>query len=178
MNCQECGNNPATLHFTKIVNGNKTEFHLCESCARDKSDLIPGTANGFSIHNLLSGFMNTEPPHSTLESKPKLLRCENCGLTYSQFAKMGRFGCSSCYKYFSSRLDPVLRRVHGNTNHVGKVPKRTGGLIKHKREISDLKNQLQQCVEQEEFEKAASIRDEIRMLEKKIEQFEQPEQPE
>lgn len=30
MMCQECGQRPATLHFTKIVNGDKTEFHLCE----------------------------------------------------------------------------------------------------------------------------------------------------
>lgn len=176
MLCQECESNPATLHFTKILNGEKTEFHLCESCARDKSDLIPGTANGFSIHNLLSGFMNYEPSANTLESQPKLLRCENCGLTYSQFAKMGRFGCSSCYKYFSPRLDSVLRRVHGNTTHVGKVPKRTGGLVKHKREISELKKQLQQLIVEEEFEKAAGIRDQIRKLEKKVDGYDQPDE--
>lgn len=43
MVCQECGNRPATLHFTKIVNGEKTEFHICEHCAREKGDFLPGT---------------------------------------------------------------------------------------------------------------------------------------
>lgn len=43
MQCQECGKRPATLHFTKIVNGEKTEFRICESCAREKGEIIPGT---------------------------------------------------------------------------------------------------------------------------------------
>lgn len=36
MLCQECNKRPATLHFTKIVNGEKTEFHICETCAKEK----------------------------------------------------------------------------------------------------------------------------------------------
>ena len=47
MLCQECNKRPATLHFTKIVNGEKTEFHICESCAREKGEMIPGTAGDF-----------------------------------------------------------------------------------------------------------------------------------
>ncbi len=169
MICQECGKRPATLHFTKIVNGEKTEFHICESCAREKGELIPGTANGFSIHNLLSGFLDFEPAGSNaVGAKPQSLRCEQCGLTYSQFGKLGRFGCSSCYQYFNDRLDPLFKRVHGNTVHVGKVPKRTGGQIKYKREIDKLKRELMHRVEREEFELAAKIRDQIRELEKKI----------
>ena len=61
MFCQECGKKPATLHFTKIVNGEKTEFHICESCAREKGEFIPGTPNSFSIHHLLSGLLDFEP---------------------------------------------------------------------------------------------------------------------
>ena len=64
MHCQECGKKPATLHFTKIVNGEKTEFHICESCAREKGEGIPGTSNGFSIHSLLSGLLDFEPRSS------------------------------------------------------------------------------------------------------------------
>ena len=60
MLCQECGKKPATLHFTKIVNGEKTEFHICESCARERGEGIPGTSNGFSIHSLLSGLLDFE----------------------------------------------------------------------------------------------------------------------
>ncbi|WP_055105041.1 UvrB/UvrC motif-containing protein [Paenibacillus ihumii] len=169
MHCQECGKRPATLHFTKIVNGEKTEFHICEACAREKGELIPGTSGGFSIHNLLSGLLDFTPGSHTQGSKaPENLRCEECGLTYSQFSKIGRFGCSSCYKYFNGRLDPLFKRVHGNTVHVGKVPKRVGGHIQVKRKLDDLRRELQYRIHQEEFEEAAALRDQIRELEKKI----------
>lgn len=169
MVCQECGKRPATLHFTKIVNGEKTEFHFCETCAREKGELIPGASNGFSIHSLLSGLLDLDPAGKGQVSgskAPEVLRCEECGMTYSQFSKLGRFGCSSCYKYFSDRLDPLFKRVHGNTAHVGKIPRRSGGRIQMKRQIEELKKELQYRIVQEEFEAAAEIRDRIRELEK------------
>lgn len=170
MLCQECGKRPATLHFTKIVNGEKTEFHICESCAREKGEMIPGTPNGFSIHNLLSGLLDFDPTQGKA-SNQTAQRCEHCGLTYAQFSKLGRFGCSECYHSFADRLDPVFKRVHGNTVHVGKVPKRAGGLIKYKREMERLKKELAVRIDKEEFEQAAKLRDEIKELEKKIAGF-------
>ncbi|HEY0829313.1 MAG TPA: UvrB/UvrC motif-containing protein [Bacilli bacterium] len=169
MICQECGKKSATLHFTKIINNEKSEFHICEVCAREKGEVIPGTTNSFSIHNLLSGLLDFEPSSGkVIGSTPEAARCEECGLTYTQFAKLGRFGCSSCYKHFFDRLEPLLKRVHGSTIHVGKIPRRTGGKIKHKREIDILKRDLQRKIEQEEFESAAQIRDQIKDLEKKL----------
>lgn len=173
MLCQQCGQKPATLHFTKIVNGQKTEFHICESCAREKGEMIPGAPNGFSIHNLLSGLLDfdltggTSQLHTSGQQqvKPTSIRCDNCGLTYSQFSKLGRFGCDQCYKSFGERLDPLLKRVHGNTVHVGKIPKRSGGLMKRKRELEELRQQLQDSIRQEQFENAAKLRDRIRELE-------------
>jgi protein arginine kinase activator len=166
--CQECGKKPATLHFTKIVNGEKTEFHICETCAREKGELIPGTSGGFSIHNLLSGLLDFEPSQGGGAAKAQQLRCDNCGLTYSQFSKLGRFGCSHCYESFSERLDPLFKRVHGNIVHTGKVPKRSGGIIQHKREIDRLKREMLRRIEHEEFEQAAELRDQIKELERKI----------
>lgn len=168
MICQECEKKPATLHFTKIVNGEKTEFHICESCAREKGEMLPGT-NGFSIHNLLSGLLDFEASNSKIQtSAAKPVRCEHCGLTYSQFSKIGRFGCSQCYEAFESRLEPLFRRVHGNTTHVGKVPQRTGGRIVLQKEIEKLKSELQMMIKQEEFEKAAELRDLIRSMEQQM----------
>lgn len=168
MICQECGKKPATLHFTKIVNGEKTEFHICESCAREKGEMIPGTSGGFSIHNLLSGLLDFEPASGGKQTMTAAPRCESCSLTYSQFRKLGRFGCSECYKFFDERLDPLFKRVHGNTVHTGKVPTRTGGRIQQKREIDRLKKELVQRVEHEDFEEAARIRDQIKALERNI----------
>ena len=167
MLCQECNKRPATLYFQKIIKGEKTEYHICESCAREKGEMIPGTSNGFSIHNLLSGLL-FDPNQATVGAKPQTLRCDNCGLTYNQFSKIGRFGCSSCYEHFAEKLDPLFKRVHGNTVHVGKVPKRSGGLIQYKREIDRLKQEMQLHIAREEFEQAAHIRDKVRELETKL----------
>lgn len=165
MQCQECGKRPATLHFTKIVGGEKTELHICESCAREKGEFIPGTQSGFSIHNLLSGLMDFN--HSGTMNPPAV-RCDTCGMTYAQFGKIGRFGCSDCYEHFAGRLDPLLKRVHGNTLHAGKIPKRAGGRVKVRREIDRLKREMQGRIEQEDFESAARLRDQIRELEKEM----------
>lgn len=171
MECQECHQNPASLHFTKIINGQKTETHLCEQCAREKGEIMSG-AGGFSITNLLSGLLNLDYPISTSTSNNHPFgnldteQCNQCGMTFQQFSKIGRFGCSNCYKTFSNKIDPILRRVHsGNTVHEGKIPKRIGGTLHITKEIVEYKEQLQRAIHNEEFEKAAEIRDKIRSLE-------------
>ncbi|MFB9329555.1 UvrB/UvrC motif-containing protein [Paenibacillus aurantiacus] len=171
MLCQECGKRPATLHFTKIVGGEKNEFHICESCAREKGEGLPGTPNGFSIHSLLSGLLDFEPGNGGASGGFAIkqpVRCDKCGLTYAQFSKMGRFGCSKCYSQFGDKIDPILKRVHGSTAHVGKVPKRAGTAIQLKREIETLRRELQEHIEREEFENAAQLRDRIREIERNV----------
>jgi len=178
VNCEECGKRPATLHLTKIVNGEKTEYHICEHCAKEKGDMFTGF-NNFGINQLLAGLLNFDPlikkegasgKEGTAGTPAKPLRCETCGLTYAQFSKSGRFGCSDCYSFLGDRLNPLFRRIHGNTQHIGKVPERTGGKLKIRKELEQLKAALQQYVAREEFEKAAEIRDRIRALEQKIAQ--------
>ncbi|MGO4890086.1 UvrB/UvrC motif-containing protein [Anaerobacillus sp. MEB173] len=170
MQCQECNQRQATLHFTKIINGKKTEFHICDQCAREKGEYFPGS-NSFSIHQLLSGLLNFEQPISShsAQSTFQELMCEKCGMSYRQFATAGRFGCSNCYQTFSQKLDPILKRVHsGNTVHSGKIPKRIGGTIQLKKKVEQLKELMKQHIDREEFEKAAEVRDQIRSLETKI----------
>lgn len=174
MLCHECNEREATLHFTKILNGEKTEIHLCDTCAREKGEYIPGS-NGFSIHQLLSGLLNFEQPLTNSTTNRQFRKeedqCKKCGMTYHQFARAGRFGCAQCYQTFSSKLDPILKRVHsGNVAHIGKIPKRIGSGIQIHRQIQNFKHQLQQHIAKEEFEEAAKLRDEIRSLEKKVEQ--------
>jgi protein arginine kinase activator len=172
MICQECDERQATLHFTKIINGEKTEFHICEACAKEKGEALPGMENSFSIHNLLSGLLNFDAPGGVINPNiNKPLQCENCGLTYSQFSRSGRFGCAECYKSFGERLEPLLRKVHsGNISHYGKIPRRSGNLIQMRREIQELKKKLQHSITNEEFEFAAQLRDQIRQLENKLSQ--------
>ncbi|QFT87157.1 hypothetical protein FIU87_00585 [Bacillus sp. THAF10] len=174
MVCQECNERPATLHFTKIINGEKSEIHVCEHCAHEKGNMAMFTGgSGFSINNLLAGLLNTEQPLANPKKEnlepQKVLQCERCKMTYQQFAKIGRFGCSECYKTFSDRLQPILKRLHsGNTEHAGKIPTRIGGSLHVRKEIEQLKQELQELIQQEEFESAANTRDRIRELEREL----------
>ncbi|MRX72576.1 hypothetical protein GJU40_10500 [Bacillus lacus] len=175
MICQECKERPATFHFTKVVNGEKQETHMCEYCAKETgSSSIANAQAGFSINSLLAGLLNMETafgnkPQKDLFKKEDVLKCSRCGFTFNQFAKAGRFGCAECYKTFSSHVTPVLRRVHsGNTTHGGKIPQRIGGTIQFKKRIEELKTNLTELIAQEEFEKAAEVRDEIRKLNQQL----------
>lgn len=174
MICQECNERPATLHFTKINNGQKTEFHLCEKCAQEKGEsAILGSNKGFSINNLLAGLLNIEPTFHATKQEPfyqqNVLQCNQCSMTYQQFIQVGRFGCAHCYEAFSEQLKPILRRLHsGNWTHTGKIPKRIGGNIHLRKELEELKQNLKDLITREEFETAAKVRDQIRYLEGKI----------
>ena len=166
MNCDECGKNPASTHFTKIVNGKKEEIHLCESCSKNNKEF--GFDSPFSIHQLLAGLLDNISEGTKKLDNVNELKCNTCGTAYSKFKQSGKFGCSNCYDSFMKQLSPLLKRIHGHETHVGKIPKKTGGLIKTKREIIKIKSELNLAVEKEEFERAAELRDKIKDLQKKI----------
>ena len=176
MVCQECQERPATLLFTKVVDGKKTEVHLCEVCAQDKGDtFLSNDASAFSFNNLLAGLLNISPvvqqTKQPQQAEHDQVRCDGCHLTFSRFLQLGKFGCSQCYESFRAQLPPILKRLHsGNMVHQGKVPARIGGTIHVKRKISELRIELKGLIEQEEFEQAATIRDQIRSLEKDMQE--------
>jgi protein arginine kinase activator len=164
------------MHFTKIINGEKTEFHLCEQCAKEHGDMFMFYENDdFSLNNLLAGLLNFQTPMKEMTANtfpnPDILQCETCKMTYHQFTQIGRFGCSDCYRTFARYLSPILKRLHsGNTTHYGKIPKRKGGVLHLRKQLSILKQKLQELVAREEFEKAAEVRDQIRSLEYQLRQ--------
>ncbi len=175
MMCENCGQRPATYHQTVIVNGQKQETHLCEVCAQEKGHLGMMQQHTFSFPNLniqqlLSSFLGQEPAGGSVAPRQQAEpRCKSCGMTYSEFADTGRLGCAQCYEHLEPYLVPLIKRIHGTTTHGGKAPKRTGGIVRKKRELAALKQQLQKAVSEERYEEAASLRDQIRALEQQIE---------
>ena len=168
MLCQSCGKNSASVHVTQIINGDKTEVYLCESCAREKGEIGFPFEGKFPLHQLFSGFLGISP--SVGEETPRKafqggLQCDSCGLTHAQFDQIGRFGCSNCYEAFGDALIPLFRRLHGNQKHMGKIPARAGADVKVRKEIEYLRDEMQKKVAEEAFEEAARIRDKIRSLE-------------
>lgn len=166
MLCDDCGKREATVHLTKIINDKVTEMHLCEECAKNHKEFDFDAS--FSIHNFLTGLLDNVQESPFKIDYITSTKCERCGLTYSRFRQIGKFGCSNCYSSFNEKLIPLFKRIHGHENHIGKVPRRAGGVIRIKKEISRLKNQLEVAVRNEEYEKAAQIRDKIRELQAQI----------
>ncbi|MEN6414647.1 MAG: UvrB/UvrC motif-containing protein [Veillonellales bacterium] len=164
MLCDECKKRIACMHITKIVNNQKVEKHLCEQCAKENGEISFLVDNKISVHDFLKGMVNQcfDSPQNHNETA-----CPLCGMTYSDFSRNGKIGCSVCYTTFGSRLEPLLHRIHGSSVHTGKMPKRTGGALEIMQQLKRLRQELEQHVAREEYEQAAVLRDEIRNLEQK-----------
>ena len=177
MMCDECGKNKATVHLTEIVNDVVTKLNLCEVCAKQKG---AEAEQHFGIADLLSALTDVDAPHPAAQTSPAAgvvagskNKCTHCGLAYEDFKRVGRLGCGECYKAFKTSLQPLLKRIHGSTQHVGKSP--TSEALdevkvnsKRTQELDQVKIELQKAIKSEEFEVAAALRDKIKFLEKKI----------
>ena len=164
MICDSCKKKNANFHYTKIINGNIEEFHLCETCAFENQEL--DIDKPFSIHKLFSGLF--ESMENTREEKNNDITCSNCGLTFSKFQKTGKLGCLKCYDDFSEYLRPIINGIHGHNHHRGKTPKRVSPEIILQREAEELMIKLEEAIKNEEFEEAAIIRDEIKQVKDKL----------
>ncbi len=163
MLCMFCKQNPATVHLTQIVGDKMQKVDLCEECAKQKGVNDPA---GFSLADLLLG-LGASQEMSTGED----VKCSNCGFTQADFKKAGRLGCSQCYTTFADGLESLLKSMHKGVRHVGKVPV----ALRHSRDLTDRLKQLQKkldkAVTSEDFEEAASIRDEIKTTKDQITQL-------
>ncbi len=162
MLCDNCGENEAVIHLTQIVDNKMGTYHLCEACAAEKGlEPEPGAGSSFPLTDFLAQMGQESRPH-----KSSSITCDYCGLTLQDFKKTGRLGCSHCYVAFEEHLRGLFRRLHGGTQHVGKVylPPDPSDAQRHE-QISRLRRKLDTAVKREEFERAAMLRDQIREME-------------
>ena len=166
MLCEACKQSQATVHLTEIVNDQMTELHLCEGCANQKGAQVE---SHFGLADLLSGLADFGKTQEPEEIPAKA--CPSCGMTYDDFRKVGRLGCAECYLTFKRSLGGLLKRIHGSPLHLGKSPVRLLKAAKGaKTELLDLKRKLERAIDEEEFEEAARLRDQIRRLEQQEQQ--------
>ena len=165
MVCDACKQQQATVHLTEIVNDQVSKLNLCEECAREKGAQIK---SHFGLADLLAGLADFDLGLKDVEA-PTQLKCPSCGLTYRAFQKIGRLGCGGCYEAFRQYLAILLKRIHGSTHHMGKIPTTVASDVSFKAELQSLKAKLHQAIDAEAFEEAAHLRDRIRELEGRIE---------
>ena len=168
MLCDDCQERPATVHVTKITNGQKKQSHLCEICA-NHDEQINFSLKPFGFFELINGLVTEGQSKSALTSPYiKTSVCKECGTQYDQISQNGLLGCACCYEAFHNNLEGIIKRIHGSTKHTGKIPNRAGKGFQVKRKLENLKAELNSLVAKEAFEQAAVIRDEIRSLESKL----------
>ena len=159
MLCQLCKQREATVHYTQIVNQQKVEMLVCDQCAGESSKLK------ISLNKLLSGFMGINNLSGIANIPVQAVKCKGCGMSIEEFNKTGKLGCSKCYEVFGDSIKAMLKQIHGNVKHHGKIPANISESIKQVRELEELKARLQQCITTEDYEQAAVIRDKIKAKE-------------
>lgn len=190
MLCENCGKREANVMYTQIINGDKKEMHLCEECSEKLGIGNMDFKMPISFSSFLGDFFD-EFENDTLlpELNPiKELRCDSCGMTFENFMNTGKFGCSNCYNIFESKIDPILKNIHGANRHVGRLgkigpasniqeqeEKKENNKIeetekeepKVANEVSEedkLREELRKAIKEERYEDAAKLRDEIKNL--------------
>jgi len=156
---KKCGRctKPAVLHITEIRHGEVQALHLCESCAKEYLSQSPDDQSESD-----EGESSSESQSSLEEIDQQA--CPNCGITFKEFRAGGRLGCPHDYTVFETELLPLLENIHGETEHCGKVPKRAPDASQRQIKLLKLRSELRTAVEEERYEAAAKLRDEIQNL--------------
>lgn len=197
MLCEHCKKREATVKYVEVINGVKTEHNLCTQCAShidmgQYSDLFEGE---FPLGKLLSGLLGMQETDPASEKFSGVV-CPVCGTTYEEFVKNSRFGCPDCYSVFDPLIAENIRHLQGSEKHVGKRPAYLARGTEQPKEgeqevpgsstpgaegpapltmeerVRLLRTRLKDAVKREEYEEAASLRDEIHKLEEESGQHE------
>ena len=172
MLCQHCKKHEATTHIKTMINGKYEEYRLCPECAHELGYDTMFSDFSTDFGGLLSSFFS-----NALPAISGATHCKSCGSTLNDIKRTGKVGCAECYDTFFSELLPTIRSIHGNTEHKGKQP----GVIEYtvnedtkkadepatpaEDKIKSLRDELKQAIADENFERAAQLRDEIKELE-------------
>lgn len=159
MQCDHCGNDQAAIQLTKVENNEMRVLHLCEGCAAAQGVETGTPAASAPLVDFLAQIgKGTEITAAGA--------CPSCGLTAGQLKQVGRLGCATCYSHFDQHLRGLLRRLHGGTQHVGKVSARADSEeVDRNARVQSLRRSLQRAIDAEDFEHAALLRDQIRRME-------------
>jgi protein arginine kinase activator len=163
MLCSCCKQNEATVHLTQIVGDKIQKVDLCEGCSKEKGVSDP---KAFALADVLLGLgASQEMAEATAGIEVK---CPQCGFTQAEFKKSGRLGCAECYTTFAEGLEGLLKSMHKGTQHVGKAPES----IRQTRDLSEklksLQKRLDKAVHDEDFELAATLRDELKQARQRL----------
>jgi protein arginine kinase activator len=168
--CELCGEEPATMHLLKVVDGSIIHTHLCARCAEEMAaEQTEGLALVLAVPSVLRGF----PKQASAEDREATggsavnhgeSFCGVCGTTLSDVKESGMVGCANCYRVFADHLEATVRREAEPVEHLGKVPLRGPETDTLRHEMMRLERMLRELVQHERYEEAAGVRDRLSEL--------------
>lgn len=168
--CQSCGRQPAVVEFIQVTGSERRQVALCRECAATHG--VEGQLDAFQrLAQLL--MQQTRPVNHISEEWQASLRtvCSRCGTIFDQFIHTGLLGCPQCYVDFHDILVPVLRRLHGVTKQTAEEPEIPNAIPEspvnpdsEDPRRTRLEEELHLALIEENFERAATIRDELKRL--------------
>ena len=163
MICEVCQTENATVHLTQIISGKMQKIDLCEKCAKEKGVADPA---GFSLADMLLGLGAADEIKSNGTEE---LVCPQCGFTQPDFKKTGRLGLPAVLRHFlrGPRRDPQ-GHAQGHPRTRERFPSRAARAQEYQNRLKSLHANLQTAVQSENYEQAASLRDEITHLEMQL----------
>lgn len=161
MKCESCNKKHANVHITEIREEERSERHLCEDCAQSVTNSFTKMP---SPSDILTNLISQMAPEISEMSR---IVCPVCNISYLEFRSQGRLGCPMDYTAFEKGLVPLLEKMHGSSQHIGKVPPAAGREVINKNKLIQLQKDLNTAVEKEDYENAAAIRDKIKNLTEK-----------
>lgn len=162
MLCEICKEKDVVITLTEIDGNGVRHVRLCEQCAAERGVQTSITAPKPAIGDFLQSVQQHVSP-----SGADAGRCSFCASTLRDFRQTGRLGCPYCYTAFEQNLRELLGKVHGNARHTGR---QYGGApiasqLLPPVSADRLRERLERAIREEEFELAATLRDQLRELE-------------
>ena len=171
MLCPECNKREASIHLTQIVNNQKISVSMCQECAEKFGFHSPLDNIPFPLAEILSG-MSKNLPETRKQTHTEKLVCPKCNMTFEEFASKGRFGCGSCYTAFRPSLEMIMRKIHGASLHRGQNPGAAPEGMECDtppiREEERLAQELNKAIDDEDFERAAELRDKLKAMKQSL----------
>jgi protein arginine kinase activator len=157
--CSICGQAEADVKASQMdKDGKVTQLAVCRECARERG-LVEVRETKSAPVEVMAELKDK------VEDRDARLVCDGCGMTYADFKRQGRLGCDRCYTAFHDQLVPLIRRLHGATQHVGRATREGRKEAQVRLTADRIRDALNSAIKNEDYEKAAALRDDLRKVE-------------
>jgi|DewCreStandDraft_4_1066084.scaffolds.fasta_scaffold00843_37 protein arginine kinase activator len=161
MMCDFCGKERAVIRIRQMMGDETKELRLCEHCAKEQGILGAGKDLQEGIGWLLQGLFEAVTPKTVAG-----VACPSCGTRFRDIRAKHQVGCAECYRVFTKELRKLLGIKQKDWIYTGRLPKRIETYKVILIDRANLKTRLEAAIQAEDYETAATLRDQLARLDK------------